>query len=160
MVCFSIGIDHEKTERFEPGSAYLVPSCSTSTVQLSYMLCFRILESVHSGFTISFNSSYLIDGFGVLIERIPWWAYLTLFFTGLQFIVQGAFGVCSPFVRSPNYRLTIIQVSLEMAVSPNSVHSTRIFHILGYPVRCRIRCEPVLIFIICCKYLLMCYFPF
>jgi len=117
-------------------------------------LCFRILESAHSGFTISFNNSYLIGGFGVWISRIPWYAYLTLFFTSPQFIVQGSSGICSPLVHSPKDCWTIIQVSLEIAMSLNSVHNTRIFHIPGFPVQYHIHCEPVIICTTCSKDLL------
>ena len=43
----------------------------------SYFPCPRILESVHSGFTIAFNTKYLINGFGNLLalDHIAWCVY-------------------------------------------------------------------------------------
>ncbi|KAL4066915.1 hypothetical protein J3A83DRAFT_244545 [Scleroderma citrinum] len=42
---------------------------------ISYMWCFRILESAHSGFAIAFNNSWLVGGYSdpVVLQHIVWY---------------------------------------------------------------------------------------
>jgi len=86
---------------------------------------FRILESIHTGFLVSFNNTCFINGFGdlVVLRRIPWCVYLILLIH--QFSVQrpGIFW-CVPLSRPSGHRkirLTTIQVSFEISVSLNNL---------------------------------------
>jgi len=72
----------------------------------------RIIESIHSGFLISANNSYLINGFGnlVLLTQISWCVYLTLLVHQLYSVQQSGIFWCV-LSRPVAYRKSASQLS-------------------------------------------------